>query len=123
MKRLLIWIGGTDAKSGIAVALAVVFVLACIVAMVTPLPFKEPAAWVCVALLSAWLGLGVVGKGVERVTDYNYAAIKQGTVVPPGTVPATPAPSHAPAETRPESHPEAHAEPAPLPTRDQGEGP
>ena len=103
--RWLERLGQTDVKGGVAVVLAVIFVLVCTLAMVTPVPFKEEAAWVIAALLGGWLGFAVAGNVGKRLTDYNYAAIKQGTVVPPGTVPATPAPKDAPAETRPEPTP------------------
>lgn len=72
----------TDTKGGIGVALGVLFMLGLIVAMLTPVPFNEAAAWVAASLIAAWLGLSTIGKGVQRATDYVYAAVKKGTVVP-----------------------------------------
>lgn len=72
----------TDTKGGIGVALGVLFALALIIAMLTPVPFNEAAAWVAGAFLAGWLGFAMIGKGIERATDYTYAAIKKGTAVP-----------------------------------------
>lgn len=100
----------TNFRIFVSVILEAVFVVVVLTGMVLGRTMNTEIVWAVGLLITGWLGLGVAQFASARMTDREYAAVKNAATAPAPTVTV-----EAPAQVNVAASPAAAAVPTPPP--------